>query len=54
MADITICTSISCPIRKKCYRHEANPNVLQSYSNFEYGCNENTGFSDFIKIEGGL
>lgn len=48
MADITMCTSENCPMRKECYRIQANPNTHQIWSNFEYVCNENNGFSDFI------
>ena len=53
MADITMCVSIDCPMRETCYRAKAKPNPLrQSYSNFEYTCNENSGFDDYIRMEG--
>lgn len=51
MADITMCTSDDCPVKDNCYRHLAKPSQIQSYSNFEYTCNEESGFNDFIKIE---
>ena len=48
MPDITMCTSSECPERKNCYRSTAKPDELQSWSNFEYTCNENSGYEDFI------
>ena len=48
IADITMCTSENCPYKDKCYRTQAKPNSFQSWSNFEYTCNENSGFEDFI------
>ena len=48
MADITMCTGLNCPKREECYRTKANPSPLQSWSNFEYTCNEDSGFCDFI------
>ena len=51
MPDITMCTSSKCPERKNCYRSTAKPGELQSWSNFEYTCNEDNGFTDFIKNE---
>ena len=51
MPDITMCLSESCPYKNKCYRAQANPNpYYQSYSNFEYVCNKESGFEEFIKI----
>ena len=49
--DITMCASENCPYRDECYRVRAKPNILQSWSNFEYTCNENSGFEDFIKYD---
>ena len=49
--DITMCTSINCPERDDCYRVQAKPSVMQSWSNFEYRCNEDSGFCDFIKCD---
>ena len=48
IADITMCTSGNCPMREECYRVRAKPEKHQSWSNFEYTCNENSGFEDFI------
>lgn len=31
MADITMCTGENCPVKNKCYRHTASPNVRQAY-----------------------
>lgn len=47
--DITMCTSEHCPEKDNCYRANATPSEYQSYSNFEYVCNEETGFIEFIK-----
>ena len=52
MADVTKCSSIDCPVRKQCYRYMSKPSVKQIYSNFEYECNENTGFCNFINMKG--
>lgn len=51
MSDITMCSSINCPERDNCYRAIAKSSKWQSWSNFEYTCNENNGFEDFIKRE---
>ena len=51
IADITMCTSGSCPYRDECYRVRAKPSEYQSWSNFEYTCNENSGFDDFIAVK---
>lgn len=51
IAEITMCTSENCPYKDKCYRTQAKPNSFQSWSNFEYTCNENSGFEDFIKYD---
>lgn len=48
MPDITMCTSKHCQYRNKCYRIRARPDEFQSWVNFEYTCNENSGFCDFI------
>lgn len=49
MPDITMCASKDCPERNNCYRSCAKPSEFQSWSNFEYTCNEENGFKDFIK-----
>ena len=51
MADITMCVCDKCPMRENCYRIQAEPDELQSWSNFEYTCNENNGFAYYIKNE---
>lgn len=52
MADITMCSSEYCPVKDQCYRATAKPNKFaQSWSNFEYTCNENSGFNDFIRVK---
>ena len=51
MPDITMCSSENCPYREECYRTKANQSPLQSWSNFEYTCNEDSGFCDFIKYK---
>ena len=51
MADITMCTSENCPYKDKCYRTKAKPEKYQSWSNFEYTCNENSGFEYFISVK---
>ena len=51
MSDITMCSSENCPMRYKCYRAQSKANEYQSWSNFEYTCNENNGFEDFIAIK---
>ena len=51
MLDMTMCSSENCPERNRCYRSRATPDRLQSYSNYEYTCNENSGFESFLNIE---
>ena len=49
--DITMCTSINCPEREECYRAQAKADEQQIWCNFEYTCNENSGFCDFITMK---
>lgn len=50
--DMTLCSSLHCPVKGDCFRAIAKPNpVRQSYYNFEYTCHEDNGFTDFIKNE---
>ena len=50
MSDMTLCSSLHCPVKGDCFRATAKPNpVRQSYYNFEYTCYEDNGFVDFIK-----
>ena len=51
MPDLTLCSSKECPVRDACYRSQAKPGQFQSYSNFEYTCNEDNGFSYYIQLE---
>ena len=48
MTEITMCSSNYCPVRDKCHRSTATASKYQSWSNFEYTCNENSGYEDFI------
>ena len=34
MPDITLCQSHECIKKEQCYRYKADPNIMQSYSNF--------------------
>ena len=42
MPDIALCTRQVCPLKEKCYRHEATPEEYQTYAMFEYDYNINT------------
>ncbi len=48
--DLTMCTSENCPMRDRCYRVQGTPSTYQSWCNFEYSCNEDNGFNDYINI----
>lgn len=52
MEDVLVCTSEHCEYKEKCKR--ANPDYSKYNSrvfyNFEYTCNENSGFCDYISI----
>lgn len=48
MPDITMCSSKECPMRSSCYRTRAKLDKLQNWTNFEYFCNENSGFNEYI------
>lgn len=50
-AKFTMCTSEYCSMKDKCYRKLAKPSEYQSWSNFEYTCNEDSGFEDYIKCD---
>ena len=50
MGDITMCTSKNCPVRSTCYRQRAKASENQSWLNFEYTCNENSGFNDYMSL----
>ena len=51
MGDITKCTSMTCPYKDTCYRqvNDNSDDINQSWCNYEYNCNENSGFCDYIK-----
>ena len=36
MPDIAMCKNIRCPVRFTCYRFNAEPDVYQSYGEFEF------------------
>ena len=46
--EITMCASQNCPKKDTCYRVQAKPGDYQSWSNFEYVCNEENGFCDYM------
>lgn len=50
MPDISMCLSDNCPMRDSCYRAQAKSSQYQSWCNFEYTCNEESGFCDYIKL----
>ena len=49
MSNLILCTSQFCPMRDSCAR-KIEKDFLCNMYNFEYTCNENSGFCDFIKI----
>lgn len=51
MADITMCSTNNCPMRASCYRVKAKDDVYQSWANFEYTCNENNGYPDYVALK---
>ena len=48
---MTACTSTECPMKKECYRANSNTNEHHDCFNYEYGCNENSGFQDFVSVK---
>ena len=50
MPDITMCRSSDCPKRSHCYRAQAKPSMLQSYSDFTTQCYQ-SNFLYFWGIE---
>lgn len=50
IAELTMCSSTSCPYSNDCYRAKGISNEHQSWSDFEYTCNENSGFENFVKM----
>lgn len=51
MPDITMCLSNDCDRYLTCYRAQAKPNKLQSYSNFSTYCNRRSGFCEYISMK---
>ena len=50
MTDITMCT-VNCPVKEKCYRYMATPNIYgQTYSFLEEICIP-SGYSEMIPYE---
>lgn len=47
MADITICSNLTCPKRMTCFRWVAKPNKIQAYSKFST-CNKESGYPHYI------
>lgn len=50
MPDISMCLSDNCPMRDSCYRVQAKPSQYQSWCDFKYTCNKDSGFCEYIKI----
>ncbi len=51
MPDITMCNNESCPMKLKCYRHEAKPIFpYQSWCTFQFN-SENKTCDDFKLIK---
>ena len=48
---MTMCTSLECPMRKECSRADSGSGNQQDYFNYEYSCNENSGFCDFMSVK---
>lgn len=51
MGDLVMCTSYECPMRKSCRRHSGISASNSQYYNFEYSCNENSGFADYMTLK---
>jgi len=51
MSDITKCTSVDCPYKTSCLRQldETNPQY-QSWFDFSWQCNFDSGFQDYIRV----
>ena len=48
---MTTCTSAECPMREECYRVVSDNDNCQDRFNYEYTCNEYSGFSDFVSAK---
>lgn len=51
MTNITICCNGNCPMRNLCLRAVLSSNTVQSYYDFGYTCNIDTGFEDYIPFK---
>ena len=49
MEKIMKCTSRNCPEKKICYRHNIEDKKSNGCQNYEYTCNEDSGFDSYIK-----
>lgn len=49
---MVMCSSKYCPMGEECFRKKETPGKDQLWLNYEYKCNENSGFQDFIKYKG--
>ena len=51
MEDIIKCTSNNCPYKSSCYRQsdEEPPSKNTTYFNYEYTCNFNSGYDQYIR-----
>lgn len=48
---MTTCTSTECPMRKECYKAISDSDACHDRFNYEYSCNECSGFCDFISAK---
>lgn len=48
---MTTCTSTECPMIEDCYRSVSDNDNCQDRFNYEYTCNEYSGFNDFVSAK---
>lgn len=48
---MTTCTSIKCPVKEVCCRAISDNDSCQTRFNYEYTCNDYTGFPDYVSIK---
>lgn len=48
---MTTCTSIKCPVKEVCCRAISDNDNCQARFNYEYTCNDYTGFPDYVSIK---
>ena len=48
---MTTCTGTECPMRQECYKAISDNDKSQDRFNYEYGCNEYSGFGDFVSAK---